>query len=153
MRITTRPVPLFLVLCLCTPLYAAPIDKNLALDEQAIMQLELRAEQANPRDQCFLYTELVSAMTDIAGREMINGDPDRASAMLKKVQQYAERIQMNLARDTKKLKNAEMLMHRTTFRLTEYLRSASNEDRPTLQATLKQLNKVQSDLLTQVFSH
>jgi hypothetical protein len=140
MRFTLRPVVLVFLF-------------TLVLDEQALNQLEQRAQQANPREQCFLYTELVSAMTDLAGKEMLNGDPDRASAMFKKIQRYAELIQMNLARDTKRLKNAEMLMHRTTYRLNEYLHSASSEDRPTLQAALKQLNQVQSDLLTQVFNH
>lgn len=153
MRHTVRPVLFVLLLLLCTPLGAAGIDKSLALDEQALQQLEQRAQQANPRDQCFLYTELVSALTDIAGKEMLNGDPDRASEMFKKIQRYAELIQLNLARDTKRLKNAEMLMHHTTYRLNEYLHSASSEDRPTLQAALKQLNKVQNDLLTQVFNH
>ena len=152
MRLTVRPVLFVLFLSLCTPLYAG-IDKSLALDEQALQQLEQRAQQANPRDQCFLYTELVSAMTDVAGKEMLNGDPDRASEMFKKIQRYAELIQLNLARDTKRLKNAEMLMHRTTYRLNEYLHNASSEDRPTLQAALKQLNRVQNDLLTQVFNH
>jgi hypothetical protein len=153
MRFALRPVLLLFVLSLCTPLYAAGIDKSIVLDEQALNQLEQRAQQANPRDQCFLYTELVSGMTELAGKEMLNGDPDRASAMFKKIEHYASLIQMNLARDTKKLKNAEMLMHHTTYRLNEYLHNASSEDRPTLQATLKQLNKVQSDLLTQVFNH
>jgi len=153
MRFPLRPALLLLLLSLCSPLSASGIDKSIVLDEQALNQLEQRAQQANPRDQCFLYTELVSAMTELAGKEMLNGDPDRASAMFKKIEHYAELIQMNLARDTKKLKNAEMLMHHTTYRLNEYLHSASSEDRPTLQATLKQLNRVQSDLLTQVFNH
>jgi hypothetical protein len=153
MRFTLRPAVLVFLFSLCIPLSAAGIDKSLALDEQALNQLEQRAQQANPREQCFLYTELVSAMTDVAGKEMLNGDPDRASAMFKKIQRYAQLIQMNLARDTKRLKNAEMLMHRTTYRLNEYLHSASSEDRPTLQAALKQLNQVQSELLTQVFNH
>jgi hypothetical protein len=153
MRFVLRPVLLLLFLSLCSPLCASSIDKSIVLDEQALNQLEQRAQQANPRDQCFLYTELVSAMTELAGKELLNGDPDRASAMFKKIEHYAELIQMNLARDTKKLKNAEMLMHHTTYRLNEYLHNASSEDRPTLQATLKQLNKVQSDLLTQVFNH
>ncbi|WP_260705807.1 hypothetical protein [Edaphobacter flagellatus] len=117
------------------------------------MQLEQRAEQANPREQCFLYTELVSAMTEIAGKQILDGDTDRASVTLKKVAKYAEMIHMNLARDTKRLKNAEMLMHHTTYRLNEYLHRASSEDRPTLQAALKQLNQVQNELLTQVFNH
>ncbi|HEY0162248.1 MAG TPA: hypothetical protein VGB69_06190 [Edaphobacter sp.] len=152
MRFTIRPLALLLLLVpACMPAHAA--DKTLILDEQQLLQLEQRAEQANPRDQCFLYTELVSAMTDLAGRQMRDGDPDRASATLQKVAQYAKMIQVKLTRDTKRLKNAEQLMHRTTYRLTEYLHSASTEDRPTLQATLKQLNQVQSDILTQVFSH
>lgn len=154
MRFTLRPVVIVFLFTLCIPLCpGAGIDKSLVLDEQALNQLEQRAQQANPREQCFLYTELVSAMTDVAGKEMLNGDPDRASAMFKKIQRYAELIQMNLARDTKRLKNAEMLMHRTTYRLNEYLHKASSEDRPTLQAALKQLNQVQNDLLTQVFNH
>jgi len=136
------------------PLQAAGgLDKSVLLDEQALIQLEQRAEQANPREQCFLYTELVSAMTEVAGKQLQDGDIDRASATLKKVSEFAQKIHMNLARDTKRLKNAEMLMHRTTYRLNEFLHNASTEDKPTLEAALKQLSQVQTELLTQVFSH
>ncbi len=155
MRSHLRPVVLILPLLLSLPIHAraAGIDKSLALDEQAINQLEQRAQQANPREQCFLYTELVSAMTEVAGKEMLDGDTDRASATLKKVEHYAQLIQLGLAKDTKRLKNSEMLMHRTTYRLNEYLHRASTEDQATLQATLKRLDQVQSDILTQVFNH
>ncbi len=60
-------------------------------------QLELRAQQANPRDQCFLYTELVHTMTEIAGKQMLNGDTDQATATLKKVDHYAQLIHIDLA--------------------------------------------------------
>jgi hypothetical protein len=154
MKIHLRPTVLILplVLSLSTPLRAAGIDKTLVLDEQQINQLEQRAQQANPREQCFLYTELVSAMTEVAGKEMLDGDTDRASATLKKIEHYAQLIQLGLARDTKRLKNSEMLMHRTTYRLNEYLHRASSEDQATLQATLKRLDQVQNDILTQVFN-
>ena len=150
MRFSLRLVVLF---TLCVPrCSAAGIDKTLVLDEQQINQLEQRAQQANPREQCFLYTELVSAMTEVAGKEMLDGDTDRASATLKKIEHYAQLIQLGLARDTKRLKNSEMLMHRTTYRLNEYLHRASSEDQATLQATLKRLDQVQNDILTQVFN-
>lgn len=123
------------------------------LDEQALSQLELRAQQANPREQCFLYTELVHAATEIAGQQILAGDVDHASATLKRVEHYAQLIHLGLANDTKRLKNAEMLMHKTTRRLAEYMHAASSDDRETLQATLKQLNQVQDELLTQVFKH
>lgn len=139
-----------LILFPAATLEAATADKNLT-DEQAITQLEQRAQQANPRDQCFLYTELVSAMTELAGKQMVDGDTDHASAMLKKISHYAELIHIGLSSDPKRVKNAQMLMHRTTYRLGEYIHQASSEDQATLQATLKQLNQVQDELLTQVF--
>jgi hypothetical protein len=151
MRFILRPFALFLFLVSICPVSRAA-DKAAILDEQQLVQLEQRAEQANPRDQCFLYTELVSAMTDLAGQQMKAGDPDRANATLKKVARYAQLIQASLSRDAKRLKNAEKLMHDTTYRLNQYLHSAAYEDQPTLQATLKQLNQVQTQLLTQVFS-
>ena len=140
-----------LVLLPAVPLRAAPLDKT--LDEQAIIQLEMRAQQANPRDRCFLYTELVSAMTEVAGKQMLDGDTDHASAMLKKINQYVQLIHAGLSNDPKKIKNAQMLMHRTAYRLGEYMHQASSEDQATLKATLKQLNQVQDELLTQVFQH
>jgi len=157
MNLTFRPsallLPLPLLFALCTPTQASSADDNNLPDAQTLSRLEAEAQQAKPRDQCFLYTELVHTMTEIAGRQMLNGDTDQASATLKKVAYYAQLIHLNLARDTKRLKNAELLMHHTTRRLGEYLRKASGEDQPTLQATLKQLNIVQDEILTQVFNH
>ena len=140
-----------LLLIFCAPVQASSNEES--MDAQALSQLELRAQQASPRDQCFLYTELIHAMTEIAGKQMRNGDIDQASATLKKVERYAALIHLNLGNDTKRLKNAEQLMEHTTYRLGEYLHQASSEDRPTLQATLKRLDQVHDELLAQLFSH
>jgi hypothetical protein len=152
LRFATVLLPLCLSLIFCTPARASSIDENLP-DAQALAQLELRAQQAGPRDQCFLYTELVHTMTEIAGKQMINGDIDQASATLKKVNHYAQLIHMDLASNSKRIKNAEMLMHHTTYRLGEYLHKASSEDRDTLKATLQQLDKVHDELLAEVLKH
>jgi hypothetical protein len=143
-------LPLFL--SLCTPAQGASFNENLP-DAQVLSQLELRAQQASPRDQCFLYAELVHTMTEIAGRQMLKGDIDQASATLKKVEQYASLIHLGIANDTKRVKDAEQLMHHTTYRLGEYLHHASSEDRDTLQVTLKYLDQVHDELLSQVFKH
>jgi hypothetical protein len=143
-------VPLLLILC--PPVQASSFDETLP-DAQTLIQLEQRAEQANPRDQCFLYTQLVHTMTELAGKEMLDGDVAAASATLKQVEHYATLIHVGLSKDTKRLKNAEMLMHHTTYRLGEYLHVTSGDDHDTLQATLKQLDQVQDEILNQVFSH
>jgi hypothetical protein len=115
--------------------------------------LESRAQQANPRDQCFLYTELVHTMTELAAKQVLDGDTDAATATLKQVEHYTQLIHLGLARDTKRLKNAELLMHHTAYRLSDLVRAASSEDRPILDATLKHLNQVHTEILAQLFSH
>ena len=143
-------VPLFFTLC--APVQAAGLNETLP-DAQTISQMELRAQQANPRDQCYLYTELVHTMTNVAIKQIASGDDDKASTTLQQVNRYAHLIETTLLKNTKKLKNAEILMDRTTAHLTEALHLTSGEQRTHVQATLKQLDGVQNQLLNQVFSH
>ncbi len=60
---------------------------------------------------------------------------------------------MTLARDTKRLKDSEKMLERTTQRLGEYLNRTSGDDHLAMQATLRQLDHVHDELLDQVFSH
>jgi hypothetical protein len=143
---------LLTTLCLAVPAHAAAADEAVFTPE-ALAQLEQRASIAKPREQCFLYTELVHAMTAKAGKELSDGDTDNAAATLKQVDRYAHLIHMNLAHDTKKIKDAQMLMNRTTYRLAQYLHLVSGDDQQTVKDTLKQLNQVNDELLTQVFQH
>jgi hypothetical protein len=132
------------------PTRAFAVDERIA-DPQAMAALILKANQAQPKEQCFLYAELVHQMTELAGQQYNAGDDDHASATLHMIQQYAEKIHMGVANDAKKVKNAEELMRHTSFRLTGILNSASYEDRQLLQSTLKQLEQVQTELMMQVF--
>jgi hypothetical protein len=139
-------------LCFSLPSHASSADQQIPTPE-ILAQLEQRANEARPREQCFLYTELVHAMTAKAGKEISDGDTEQAAATLKQINRYAHLIHLNLAHDTKRLKNAEMLMHSTTYRLAEYLHLVSGDDKQTVQDTLKQLDQVNDELLTQVFQH
>jgi hypothetical protein len=117
----------------------------------ALATLQAKADQAQPRDRCFLYAELVSQMTDLAGQQFNSGDSGQASETLNLVQRYAEKIHIGVAENSKKLRDAELLLRRTSFRLKGILSGASYEDRPALEVTLKQLNQVQAQLMMQVF--
>jgi hypothetical protein len=154
-KVTLRPalllLPLPLVFSLCTTARASSLD-DLIPTPQAISLLEQRALSASPKEQCFLFTELVHSMTELAGKQMMDGDVGPASATLKRVEHYAHLIHLGIARDTKRLKNAELLMHHTTHRLGDYMHAASGDDRVVLQATLKQLDQVQDEILSQVFA-
>src|ERR1700728_3063477 len=135
------------VLLICAHASASSLDDS----PTALAALQAKADQAQPKDKCFLYAKLVSQMTDLAGRQFNSGDSGQASETLKLVQQYADKIHLEVADDSKKLKDAELLMQRTSVRLQDIRNEASYEDRQTLEATLKQLNQVQAQLMTQVF--
>jgi hypothetical protein len=134
-----------------TPSHAA-VDETVPAP-QFIAMLEQRASLAQPREQCFLYAELVHSMTQLAGKEFLDGDFEQGAATLKKIQHYAQLIHQNLANNTKRIKEAEKLMEHTTYHLGEYVHHASGDDKMALQATLKQLDGVHDELLTQVFRH
>jgi translation initiation factor IF-2 len=132
----------------CARAYA--VDERM-MDPQAMAAFMLKADTALPKEQCFLYAELVHQMTELAGQQIAAGEEDHASATLKLVQKYAEKIHMGVAEDGKRMKNAEQLMRHTSYRLNDILNAASYDDRQALQATLKQLEQVQTELMMQVF--
>src|SRR5579863_6474118 len=75
---------LLATLILAIPARSAAIDDSVPSAE-VIAQLEQRASQANPREQCFLYTQLVHSMTEKAGQEIADGDTEQAASTLKQV--------------------------------------------------------------------
>jgi hypothetical protein len=90
-------------------------------------------------------------MTEFSLREYSAGNVDKASDLLKQVQQIAHRVHLSVADDNKRLKNAEILLRHTAFRLTEMLHSSSFEDRPLVEQTLAQVNQAENEAMMQVF--
>jgi hypothetical protein len=121
------------------------------LDARELADLQAKAAAASPNEQPYLYAQLVHCMTEIATAQFQAGDTNQASQSLKSAQSYAARIQMSLLHDAKKLKDAEILIRHTAFRLRELLTGASLDDRPALESTIQQLNQVQSEMMTQIF--
>lgn len=147
-----RSIGSFLALVLlAVPLAPASSLDSKPLDPAGLSALVTKANLAPPREQCFLYAEIVHQMTELAGHQLSAGED--ASATLRAVKDYTDKIHLGMANDTKRLKNAQLLMEHTAFRLNEYLHSAALDDRPVVAATLKNLNQVQSELMLQVFRH
>jgi hypothetical protein len=143
-------VPLLVLFTLSLTSAYAPAS-SIDNSPTALAELQTKADQAQPRDRCFLYAKLVSQMTDLASQQFNSGNSGQASETLKLVQRYAEKIHAGVADDSKKLRDAELLMRRTSFHLKGMLNKASYEDRPDLEVTLKQLNQIQTELMMQVF--
>ena len=131
------------------PAFAGSQDKIPGTQELAAMVA--KAEQATPRERCYLYAKLVRAMTEVAGRQLDNGDVSDASTSLKTVQDYTSKMHVDLTDHSKKLKDAQIMMRRTAFRLKELMMSGGLSEQPVLESTLKQLNQVQSQMMLAVF--
>jgi len=128
----------------------AAIDDRLP-DAQSIAALETRANQASPKDQCFLYAELVHEMIEFSSAQYAAGEVDKAQQTLRRVNGFAQKIHIAITNDEKRLKNAQILLRHTAFRLNELLHASSLEDRPLVEQTLSQLNQVQTETMMQVF--
>lgn len=146
-----RVVPVVLLIsALSLPACAASIDSKIP-DQQAIMLLEQRASQAQPREQAYLYAELVHEMIEYSARQYAAGDTEQATGLLKKAQLFTHKLHVLISANDKKLKDAQIILRRTAFRLTEMLHSSDFQDRPVVEQTLAQLNEAQNDAMLAVF--
>jgi len=134
------------------PLRAAGFDEKIP-DAASIAALETRAAQAQPREQCFLYAELVHELIEFSTIQYAAGEFDKATTTLRRVHELTSRIHLALANDEKRLKAAQILLRHTAFRLTELLHNSDEQDRPLVQQTLAQLNDVQTETMMAVFKH
>jgi hypothetical protein len=142
-----------LALLLSAPsLNAGGFDDKLP-DAASIAALEVRAAQAQPKEQCYLYAELLHQMIEYSSAQYAAGQFDKATTTLHKVHDLASKIHMALSRDEKRLKNTQILLRHTAFRLTELLHSSDEQDRPLVEQTLAQLNQVQTETMMAVFRH
>jgi len=131
------------------PLCASSGDNNLP-DPDAIAALEARANQAQPREQCFLYAQLVHQMTELSIRQYAAGDIAKATNLLKRVQSITQKIHLSVSENDKRLKNAEILLSHSAFRLSEMVHATSLEDRPLVEETLAQVTQAKDAALMRV---
>jgi hypothetical protein len=132
------------------PARASSFDDK-PVDQESINALEAKILQAQPREQCFLYAELVHEMTEFSARQYNSGEEEKAAGLLKQIQVLAHKIHLTMSDDNKRLKNAQILLRHTAFRLNEMLHNSSLEDRPLVAQTLAQVNQAQDEAMMQVF--
>jgi len=141
-----------LAFCFLSPPRARAAINETVLDAAALEQLEQQASAAQPREQCFLFTELVHNLTEEAGREIASGQEDQAQATLKHAEAVMGKMHSAVQGDAKRLKNAELLMEHTSRRLSDMMHVASSASREAVQTAMQKLNALHTELLTQVFA-
>jgi len=74
-----------------------------------------------------------------------------SAPFFRRSQEFTRRIRAHLLDDTKKLKQTEILMRHTAYRLTDLLHAGSYWDGPSIQETLALVNLAQNDSMMQFF--
>ena len=150
MRSKARMTLLLAFAALAVPACASsPDDKP--IDQQSIAALEARINQAQPREQCFLYAELIHQMTEYSLKQYAAGDVEKANDLLRQIQQVTHKMHLSVAEKDKRLKNAEILLRHTALRLSELLHSSTSDEQPVVQETLAQVNQAQNEAMLTVF--
>ncbi|HEY4009145.1 MAG TPA: hypothetical protein VGM11_03260 [Acidobacteriaceae bacterium] len=122
------------------------------LDVPALNELEQRADAAQPRDQCYMFAEVLHGLTELAGREIAAGDDQGATVTLLHLDSVAAKMEKASAVNPKRLKNAEMLLEHITRRLSDMAHVASAGQRSATQAALQQVDRLHTQVLAVLFS-
>ncbi len=124
-----------------------------ALDQNTLQALAEKAGHASLRDQCYLYAELVRGSTELANSEIAAGDSTASTATLHAVETYTVSLDAALLKDAKKLKDAEILLRESAFRLNAAMLASSIADRPAMASALTRINAVEAHVMGAVFAH
>jgi hypothetical protein len=122
-----------------------------SLSATALIQMEAQADSAKPREQCYLYTQLVNALMETASRQVADGDDEEAGKTVGRIGDVSAKLQHAAARDARKLKDAEKMLSESTRRLKELSRVASGVERDAMRSTLEKLNAAHNKILSLVF--
>jgi hypothetical protein len=139
------------LLLACTPAARANGPETTLMNSAMLIQMEDQADHAKPREQCYLYTQLVDVLTETASRQLAAGLDEDATKTVVRIAEVAAKLQNAAARDTKKLKDAEKMLSESSRRLTDLARASSGEQRDSMRAVVAKLDAAHSKILGLVF--
>ncbi len=122
------------------------------LDPAALQALADKAQHAAAREQLYLYAELVRSSTETAGNSLASGDVKAGNSALISVLAYASALDSAVIHDAKKLKDAEILLRESAFRLKASMLATAVEDRPAMAAALGKINAAEAKVMSAVFA-
>jgi hypothetical protein len=139
------------VLALTTVPALAKGPETSTLNAATLVQMETQADHAKPREQCYLYTQLVDALTDSASRQVAAGDDEDAGKTVGWIAEVTAKLQLAAERNAKKLKDAEKILNESARRLTDMSRISTGDQRDELRRTVQKLDAAHTKVLAMVF--
>lgn len=118
-----------------------------------IQALAAKAARADLRDRCYLYAQLVRASTEVANHDIADGDEREGLDELRVVEDYSVALEQSLMKSTKKLRDSEILLRESAFRLRSAMLGAPLAERPTMAQALAHVNNAEAKVMDILFAH
>jgi len=119
--------------------------------EEPLDALKARAENAKPQDQAHLFATIARREVNEADRLYTEGNITNATEAVDEVVHYAARATEAAQKSGKHLKDTEILLRTTSRRLDDVGRTLNFDDRPYVEAAVKQVEKLRQQLLDHMF--
>ena len=119
--------------------------------EEPLDALKARAENARPSEQAHLFATIARREVNEADRFYTEGDITNATQAVDDVVRYAARATEAARKSGKHLKDTEILLRETARRLSDVGKTLNFDDRPHVEAAVKQVEKLRQQLLDQMF--
>ena len=148
---------LFLIACLCLLSGGLAADKKPATPEEQstarIEELKDKVAHDSERDICIDSAELVRELVEQFDRQMSAGKLGASQQILADIGTYADKAKEGATNSHHKLKQAELILHKSSRRLADIGQSLAVENRPAIAAAVQRIEAADDEILNQVFKH
>ena len=121
------------------------------IPDEPLEALKARAESARTQDQGPLFAAIARREVAEADRFYTEGDIAKAKQAVDDVVAYASRASEAAQKSGKHLKDTELSLRQTGRRLDDVRKTLSFEDRPYVEAAVKQVERLRQELLERMF--
>jgi succinate dehydrogenase/fumarate reductase-like Fe-S protein len=121
-------------------------------EQKTVDQLKEEAEHAGPDQQGRLYAEIADSLVLVADKQFTDGESVKGHATVQEVLQYATKSHDPAIQTRKKMKETEKSLRQCRRRLENMRRTLAAEDRPTVEAVEKQMEKLTEEVLESMFA-
>jgi stress-induced morphogen len=123
-----------------------------AAEEKTVEQLKAEAEHAEPGQQGRLYAEIAEKLVAVADKHFTDAESVKGHATVQEILQYATKAHDLAIETRKKMKETEKSLRECRRRLENMRRTLAAEDRPSVEAVEKQLEKLTEEVLESMFA-
>jgi hypothetical protein len=148
-----KPVLIIAFLALLSSGFAAD-KKTLTPEQQTAAQVEelkQKIARDSEREVCIHSAELIHVLVEQFSSQMNAGQLEPAQQTLNDIGAYADKAREAAKNKHHKLKQAELMLHKSSRRLADIGESLAVENRPAIMAVVKRIEAADDEILNQVF--